>query len=170
MRYLGKRGAEYAERDKKDEFGAYIMELGDTHPVHDMISTKLPRIAPPYPYYMRVPDLPAFINHVAPALEARLAASPYSGHTGELKFNLYRSAFKLILNEGNIKAEHYTQAHQEDGDIFFPNQTFLHMLFGHLELEEIERVYADCWVSNDEARTLLKTIFPKQASAAYLIG
>lgn len=170
LRYIGKRGEEYAARDKKEEFGAFLFELGDSHPAYPMLAAKLPRKAPTYPYYMRVPDLPAFINHIAPALEARLDVSPYKLHTGEIKINLFRTAFKIVLNEGKITSEPYTQAHQDDGDAFFPNLTFLHILFGHLELEDIEKVYADCWIANDEARTILKTIFPKKDSLITVIA
>lgn len=170
LRYVGKKGAEYAERDKKAEFAAYIFELGDKHPVYDIIAGKLPRKPPTYPYYMRVPDLPAFIRHVAPVLEGRMAASPFAGHTGELKLNFYRSALKMTFADGKVGAEEYKAAHQEDGDVFFPNLTFLHMLFGHLELEEIEHVFADCWPANDEARALVKTLFPKKDSLVVAIS
>ncbi len=171
LRYLGKRGVEYAERDKKREFGAFMLGLGASHPVYDIIASQLPRKPNPYCYYIRVPDVPAFIRHVGPALDARLPGSPFEGHSGELKINSYRSAFKLVFSEGKLtSAEPYTPDHQEDGDAFFPNLTFLHMLFGHLDLEEINHVYPDCAAQSDEVRALLKTLFPKRDSLVLAIG
>jgi hypothetical protein len=172
LRYLGKVGAEYEARDKKEEFGAFMFQLGEEHPVYDVMPSKLPRKPPPWLYYMRVPDLPAFVRHIAPVLERRLSASTLAGHTGELKLNFYKSTLKLTLDKGKLaSAEPYTPEHQEDGDIFFPNLTFLHLLFGHLELEELERVYGDCWVkAEDEQRLLLKVLFPREGSLVMPVG
>ena len=50
--------------------------------------------------------------------------------------------------------------------MFFPNYTFLHLLFAHLELDDIERVYPDCWAANDEVRALTRVLFPRQDSLA----
>jgi hypothetical protein len=169
LRYLGKMGEQYEERalrDKKPAFGAYVFELGDTHPVYDIIRSRLPRKTPSYTYFMRVPDIPAFIRHVAPVFEDRLAGSIFAGHTGELKFNFYRNAFKMTFAEGKVGAESYTPTHQDDGDVFFPAHTFLHLLFAHLELDDLERVFPDCWAASDEARALTKTLFPRQDSLA----
>ena len=146
-------------------FGAFVFELGDTHPAYDVITSKLPRKVPNYTYFMRVPDVPAFVRHVAPVFEKRIAGSIFEGHTGELKFNFYRSAFKMTFDEGKVGAESYAPAHQDDGDLFFPNHTFLHLLFAHLELDDLERVYPDCWAANDEVRALTKVLFPRRRLA-----
>lgn len=164
LRYMGKYADDYVKQIGQGTFDAFVLQLGESHPVYEVLRTRLPRKSPTYPYYMRVPDMPAFINHVAPALERRLPGSGFEGHTGELKINFYRSAFKIVFNSGKITAETYAPIHQDDGDIFFPNLTFLHVLFGYLDLEDIERVFADCWSPNDEGRALVKTLFPKQDS------
>lgn len=166
LRYIGKKGNEYEARGSKVPFGAFVFELGDTHPAYGVIMSKLPRKVPNYTYFMRVPDVAAFLRHVAPVLEKRVAESIFEGHTGELKFNFYRSAFKMTFAEGKVGAESYTPAHQDDGDLFFPNYTFLHLLFAHLELDDIERVYPDCWAANDEVRALTKVLFPRRDSLA----
>lgn len=166
LRYIGKKGDEYEARGSKVPFGAFVFELGDTHPAYDVIMSKLPRRIPNYTYFMRVPDVAAFVNHVAPVFEKRLAGSIFEGHTGELKFNFYRSAFKMTFAEGKVDAESYAPAHQDDGDLFFPNYTFLHLLFAHLELDDLERVYPDCWAANDEVRALTQVLFPRQDSLA----
>jgi hypothetical protein len=170
LRYLGRRGQEYAERDKKDEFGAFMLGLGTAHPVYDIIEGQIPSKPRPYCFYIRVPDIPAFLRQIAPVLESRLVGSAFQGHTGELKINSYRSAFRIAFTEGKLTAEPYTPAHQEDGDLFFPNLTFLHLLFAHRELEEIMHIYTDCYARNDEASALAKTLFPRRDSLVLPIG
>jgi hypothetical protein len=110
------------------------------------------------------------LRHVAPVFEKRLAESIFTGHTGALKFNFYRSAFRMTFANGKIGAECYAPAHQDDGDVFFPDRTFLHLLFAHLELDDLERVFPDCWAANDEARALTKALFPRQDSLAIALS
>jgi hypothetical protein len=171
LRYFEKVGKEYAEREKKADFGAFMFSLGDEHPVYDAIPSKLPRKPPGYTYFMRVPDMPAFLLHIAPVLEERLAASSLAGHTGEIKLNFYRSNVKLSFAEGKLTdAAPYAPSHQEDGDAFFPNLTFLHMLFGHLNLDDLTRVFSDCWFKGDEGRLAVTALFPRQDSFVLPIG
>jgi hypothetical protein len=162
LRYIARTGGEYARDAKGPEFGAYYLALGLSHPVYEAIPSLLPRKPEPYTHFMRVPNLPAFLRHVAPALDRRLADSPAAGHTGQLKLNFYRSAYRMKFEQGAlVDAAAYTPEHQEDGDAFFPDLTFLHLLFGYRSLEDVEYMFPDCWVRDDRARLLLKTLFPK---------
>jgi hypothetical protein len=171
LRYFEKVGKEYAEREKKADFGAFMFSLGDKHPVYDAIPSKLPRKPSGYTYFMRVPDVAAFLRHIAPVLEGRLASSALAGHTGEFKFNFYRSNVKLSFAGGKLTgATPYAPSHQEDGDAFFPNLTFLHVLFGHLNLEDLTRVFPDCWFKGDEGRLAVTALFPQQDSFVMPIG
>ncbi len=50
--------------------------LWGSHPVYDVLSQRITAaLEQPYAWYVRVPDLPLFMRHIAPALERRLAAS-----------------------------------------------------------------------------------------------
>ncbi|MCI0477317.1 MAG: GNAT family N-acetyltransferase, partial [Anaerolineales bacterium] len=54
----------------------------DNHPFVELFpETSRPAYAP-YAWYLRVPDLPAFLTRLAPVLEKRLAASSLAGYTG----------------------------------------------------------------------------------------
>src|SRR2546426_1629879 len=82
------------------EVGFY---LGTTHPVHEVLGDELDRaMEPPYAWYVRVKDLPAFLMHIAPALEKRLAASPVVGHTGEIKLDFYRGGLRMVFEKGRL--------------------------------------------------------------------
>src|SRR4029453_8057052 len=79
--------------------------LGRAHPVYDLLR-QIPtgHYNPPYAWYVRVPDVPAFIRHVAPLLEKRLADSVLSGYTGELLLDFYRGGLHLNFEQGKLSA------------------------------------------------------------------
>src|SRR5262249_10259694 len=47
--------------------------LGDDHPAYATAPSVLGHALPPGAWYVRVPDLPAFVRRITPVLEARLA-------------------------------------------------------------------------------------------------
>jgi hypothetical protein len=171
LRHVARAAETYAAQAGGPEFGAYYLNLGYAHPVYEAIPSLLPRKPQPYTFFMRVPNLPTFLRHVAPALDLRLAASPAAGYTGSLTLNFYRSAYRVIFEQGAlVDAAPYKPEHQEDGDAFFPDLTFLHLLFGHRSLEEVEYMFADCSVRDDRHRLLLNSLFPKGDSFVFPIS
>lgn len=58
----------------------------------------------PFVLYVRVADIPGFLRHISSVLERRLARSPLTGHTGELKISFFRDAVRLAFEEGRIVA------------------------------------------------------------------
>jgi hypothetical protein len=164
-------GNVYAKRDKKDGFGSFGFWLGSDHPVYDVISDKLPRIRKPYAWYMRVPDLVGFLQHINSILEERLAKSPFVGFTGEMKITRYRSGLKFIFNEGHLEVEMWQPSpHGHSGEAAFPELTFIQLLFGYRSVEELDFAFADCWCKNDEVRALLNVLFPKISSNVWPIS
>lgn len=166
-RYLWATGQTYATRDKSDH-QAFGFQLGPEHPVYEAFGDRLPRTWKPYAWYVRVPDLAAFLRHIGPALERRLAVSPFAGHSGELSLGFYRAGVQLVFEHGRLTtAEPWQPALDSRNphcDINFPDHTFLHLLFGHRSLDELEHVFRDCWAKEDTTRELVKVLFPKQAS------
>jgi len=59
---------------------------------------------------------------------------------------------------------------EDEGAAAFPDLTFLQLLFGYRTLEELDDAFADCWWETDEARALLKTLFPKQPSHVWAVS
>jgi len=170
VRYLQATGEEYAARDHKECEG-FAFLLGTEHPVYQVIHERLPRTHPPYAWYVRVPDLPDFMRHVSPLLEQRLAESALVGHTGDLKISFYRDGLRLVFEHGRLAGvEPWTPALDERGAAAFPDRTFLQLLFGYRALEELDYAFADCWTDSDEARALLKALFPKQPSHVWPVG
>ncbi len=164
LRYLQSIGLEYTTRDSK-EWNAYSFSLGSEHPIYHVIPERLPRITRSYAWYVRVPDVPAFILHIASVLEKRMQDSVVDGHTGELKLNFYRSGLIVGFEDGRlVKAEPWRSESTNEGNAGFPDLTFLQLLFGLHSLEELEDAFPDCWANANETRPLLNTLFPKQPS------
>jgi hypothetical protein len=171
VRYLWALGEEWAARDPKQEAGACAFYLGAEHPVYQVFHERLPFTRSPYAWYLRVPDLPDFVQHVAPVLERRLAESVLVAHSGELKISFYRDGLRLIFEEGRLaKVAAWQPPHPDEGSAAFPDLTFLQLLFGYRSLEELDHAFADCWTVNEEARALLEALFPKQASDVWPIS
>jgi GNAT acetyltransferase-like protein len=165
VRYLWKTGADYAARDGRGS-SAFTFALGEAHPVYEAFRGGLPWIRKSYAWYLRVPDLPGFLRHIAPALENRLAASIAVGYSGEKRISFYRDGLRLAFEQGKLTVVEAWKPgpKEEEGDAAFPGLTFLQLLFGYRSLDELRDSFADCWCDSDETRALLEALFPRKSS------
>ncbi len=160
--------AEAARQNKAAR--AMYWKVGREHPVFDAIPELVQKSRLPYGWYIRVPDVPAFLRHVAPALEARLAHSTMAGHTGEIKINEYQGGLAMHWDKGKlVKVEAWQPANGDEGHAGFPPLVFLQLLFGRASIMELRTFYPDCW-ANDEAAVLLDALFPKSYSCVIPVG
>jgi len=170
MRYLQATGEQHAKRENKtlETIGFW---LGGEHPAYRAAGDRLPRVQHPYAWYLRVPDLPGFVDLIRPSLERRLSESVVAGYTGELKISFYRSGLRLAFEKGRLtEVEPWQPKPGDGGAAAFPDLTFLQLLFGYRSLEELRYSFADCWTSSDEASLLLETLFPKQSSDVWPVA
>jgi len=171
-RYLFKTGEENARREEKDDFDAYGFWLGEDHPAYEVMKSRLPRVRKPYAWYVRITDLPGFVQHVTPALEERLAQSVYAGHSAEIKLTFFRDGLRLVLEGGKLtKVEAYKpEPHGHSGDVGFPGLTFLQILLGYRSFEELRYAFADCGAYNEELAGLLNALFPRKPSDIWAVS
>ncbi len=170
VRYLWAKGQEYAKRDK-GEFNSFGFLLGAAHPAYEALGKRLPTIRDPYAWYLRVPDLFGFLDHIKPVLEKRLAGSIAVGHSREIRMSFYRTGLRMRIEHGKIIAiESWKPTPKEEGEVAFPDLTFLQLLFGYRSFEELEYTFADCWCDAEDVRPLLHILFPKKLSAVYPIS
>ena len=170
LRYLRATGERYQEREGARAWESISFSLGVEHPVYRAIPDRLPRTAPPYAYYLRVPALAAFLRHIAPVLEERLATSVAAGHSGELQLGFYRDGLRLVFDQGRLTVvEAWEPGDNWESAPAFPGLTFLQLLFGYRSLAELEHAFADCFVDGEEERVLLDALFPKQPSQVWPI-
>ncbi len=140
--------------------------LGTAHPVYAVLGDTLaPRQERPYAWYVRISDLPGFVRHVAPVLEARLRYSPLAGYTGDLRLDFYRGGLRLSFADGRLTTAEDWQRPAFGGNpsAGFPPVLFLQVLFGRRSRTELEYIMPDVW-SGDEAAMVLDVLFPPQSS------
>ncbi len=154
-----------------------VLRLGREHPVYEMVEHQLPKVDDPYAWFIRVPDLPAFLRLIVPVLERRLAESTLVGHTGTLLLDFYVDGVKLVFERGKVGdvvphplgRESDTERRGTRAFARFPDLALLQLLFGYRSFEELRYGYADCG-GNLEGRLLVKALFPKQNSAIWPIS
>lgn len=174
LRVLKAQGEALAAEAKpeKKTLTAIRFGLGLEHPAYEALEATLGPPRPPYSWYIRVPDVPGFIHHIAPVLERRLAASVMSGFSGELNVTFYRGGLRLAFEQGHLtEATNWTAPETNvnwDG-AGFPPLVFLQLLFGYRSLEELRYAFADCWAS-EEPTLLLNALFPKEVSWVVPLG
>jgi hypothetical protein len=170
VRYLWGKGLEYAKRDGV-EFNSFGFVLGAAHPAYEALGNRLPAIRDPYAWYLRVPDVCGFLNHIKPVLERRLAESIGSGHSGEFRVSFYRSGLRFVIEKGKLTTIAPWEPSPEDGGVIaFPGLVFLQLLFGYRGYDELQYTFADCWCESEEARALINILFPKKVSNVYPIA
>ena len=149
--------------DNPEATGVQFM-LGREHPVYTVLPKSIVRKEPPYAWYIRVPNLIAFLRHIQPALEKHLIGTVAEGYSGELKLNFYRSGVHFTFERGRVtKLTDWTPGDVEEGDAAFPDLTFLQLLCGRCRTEELTSHFVDCWTKNTAA-VLLDCLFPEFTS------
>ncbi|MCK4786042.1 MAG: GNAT family N-acetyltransferase [Desulfobacteraceae bacterium] len=171
IRYMEKLGKELAKDDEHLEFGGFRFTLGGEHPAYDVLPKRMPKVVDPTAWYIRLPDLSGFLMHIKPILEKRLADSPAVGHTGDLKLSFYPNGVKLIFDRGKLMSvEHFSPVHIYDGDMVFPELTFLRSLFGHTSPHKLEKDVDECYSLSDHGWALVGFLFPEKVSNVWEIS
>lgn len=141
--------------------------LGSQHPVYGVLGETLaPFYEPPYAWYVRVPDMLAFIRHIAPILEKRLANSAAAFYTGEFTIDFFRGGMHMVFEKGHIIHIEPWRApvYKNTADASCPALVFLQLLFGYRSLDELRYAFPDVRVENSNAALLLNALFPKKYS------
>jgi len=163
IRYLWQTGEALAAEGKKS-LQAFGFWLGENHPAFQVAAERLVKARRRYAWYLRVPDLPAFLRHIAPVLERRLQVSPLSGYSGQIKLGFYRNGVVLKFEAGKLAAIETWQPESKDfGTAAYPGLVFYQLLFGYRTQAELEYAYPDCY-SSDQLKPVLQVLFPKQPS------
>ncbi len=173
IRYLENAYEQYhPEHGEKKPFGSFGFWLGEDHPVYHVIPDSLPRIRKPYAWYLRVADVPDFLQLITPVLEKRLAESPMASYMGEVKITFYRDGLRLVLEKGRLTVIEAWKPMPvgNSGNAAFPPHTFLQLLFGYRTMEMLKASFVDCWTDRDEIHVLLDALFPKHPSNVWPIS
>jgi GNAT superfamily N-acetyltransferase len=152
-----------------EPFRQLLWFLGRHHPVYDLLGEELaPRYEPPYAWYIRVPDLLAFLQLITPVLNERLAGSVFANYTGEIKCDLYRSGLLFKIEHGRLVGIDPWRPPPYDPEASFgcPPLVFLQLLLGYRSMAELSASYPDASVA-EKYKLLIDTLFPKQQSRVH---
>ena len=140
--------------------GEIVFMLGRENPAYAMLPNLVTSSLQGYAWYLRVPDLAAFLRHVRPALETHLLGTPAEGYTGALTLSFFHSGLSLAFEQGRI-TEICTLKPNEiaSGDASFPDLTFLQLLGGRRTYAQLKESYPDC-SATPTAQALLAALFP----------
>lgn len=172
LRAYTKLGEQARERGDKQPLRLLAFALPQGHPALAALPALVntPPFNQPYAWYVRAPDLPALLRTLAPALERRVAASPFAGYTGALALDFYRGGLRMVWRDGRLaEVGDWQKPIWGDGDAGFPPGIFLQLLFGYRDLAELRHAFPDVWTKG-EARALLPTLFPRRASWVVPLG
>ncbi len=168
LRAAKKIGEENPAPRTTEPLAEVVFSLGRSHPVYEALGPRLRAFRQrDYAWYVRVPDLVAFIQRIAPALERRLAEqdSPVAAYSGAVNLDFYRDGLRLVFEKGRlVTAEEWRIPVWGKADAGFPPLVFLQLLFGWRSLGDLRHAFPDVWTTNDEVHTLLETLFPAKPS------
>ena len=141
------------------------LSMGRGHAIYEALGDLLPPVPRrPYNWYVRVPDIPAFIHTIAAVLERRLRASVMDCYSGEMNVDFYRAGLRLVFREGRLESvEDWRRGAWDKADAGFLPLVFLQLLFGYRGLDELRDMFSDVWAA-DTAVPLLRALFPARPS------
>jgi len=170
LRYVWEAGQSMANIEGKtcDTIG---MLLHENHPVFQVAGHHLWRRRQAYAWYLRVADLKGFLWLIAPVLEKRLSESLCPGFSGTLNLNFYSAGLQITFEKGRLlKIDDWESTPDNLDSAAFPGLSFLQMLFGRRNLDELRYAFPDCFVAEDYSTVsvdyspVLEALFPKQNS------
>lgn len=117
-----------------------------------------------YAWQVAVPYMAALLWAIGPALEGRIAASPFAGLTSRLQIGFFRDSVLLDFSGGRLTL--VCAGGPAQGEIHLPPLAFIPLLLGYRTLSELHAAYPDVGVSH-ACRLLLDTLFPPMTSFLY---
>lgn len=158
LRHLRVYGQSLASEGQGGRVDTLMLWLGGDHPLYAPLEGAV-SVEEPYAWYIRVPDLVAFLNRVRPALERNLEGTIAAGVTRECKLSFFRSGLRLQLDRGRITAIEAWPPVPGAAEAAFPDLTFLQLLCGRRRVEELQAAFPDCRAGRATA-ALLDCLFP----------
>jgi len=125
------------------------------------------RVDQPYAWYIRIPDVVAFVRQIVPALEARLAASPFAGHSGDVVLHRYRDGVRISIADGRVADVSPVDAGTDlRRSASVPPLVLNQLLMGYRSIGDLASTYPDVRV-NEQAQPLVDVLFPARASHVF---
>lgn len=118
-----------------------------------------------YAWQVWCPDLRRLLDALRPALSARLRASAWADHTGDLVLSAYRYGLRLEVADGAVRSVAREPSPQA-ADLRAHEDQLLPLLLGHRTAGELAGWHPD-FIVRRGAQTLLEALFPKLRAFLY---
>lgn len=115
-----------------------------------------------YQWQIMLVDPARLLRKLAPVLERRLAASRFAGLSQRLILNLYREAFELHFDGGNLAGVEKL-GFREEGEFRLPPNLLVPLVLGWRTREQLAAFYPDVSVWGQTAE-LVDVLFPRVES------
>ncbi|MBN2047587.1 MAG: GNAT family N-acetyltransferase [Anaerolineaceae bacterium] len=136
------------------------LNLYSAHPLARALASRLEKEGH-YAWYVDIPDLAVFLNAARPALDRRLASSPYSAYSGDVIINTYRQRLRMTIESGTVTAvEPDQEASESAAKLSIAEDMVPAFFLGQRSLSEIRELYPETY-STQFPDNLLETLFPK---------
>jgi len=143
------------------------VQVDGDHPFRDICQLlRIPtHYDAPYTWYLRLPDIRAFLWHIRAVLDERLSQSALRGYSGQCNLSLYHGGLTLTWRDGTLIniAPWEIPAYGEHAHAAYPPHAVAQHVFGWRSLRELRAWYPDVWATTETA-LLLDILFPKQPS------
>jgi hypothetical protein len=111
-----------------------------------------------YAWQVLVPDVAGLLRALVPALEKRVASSPFAGLCRRLDLGLYRTTVRVHFERGRIEGVETVQSAGAES-IQIPKSRFVQLLLGSHSLRELESRHPDVLPAPAD-RMLIEALFP----------
>ncbi|MFN2146283.1 MAG: GNAT family N-acetyltransferase, partial [Anaerolineales bacterium] len=83
----------------------------------------------------------------------------------------FRGGLRMVLEKGRFKEiESWQKEVGEESSANFPDLTFLQLVFGYRDVDELEHAFPDLYYPKEEAKPLLRAMFPRKPSRVLDFG
>ncbi len=118
-----------------------------------------------YAWQIHLVDVARLLMKLKPVFERRIAASPLAGFTRTVLINLYREAFELTFDQGELLSVR-SIGFSDGGGIRIPPLVFAQLVLGYRSREELKAIYPDISIWG-EGQYLVDILFPKLDAFIY---
>lgn len=123
------------------------------------------KLTEPYAWYVKIPSVKKYLEHIIPILETRVKQSSYQGLDASIRINNYQAGIEITFKKG--KLNDLTELSRRDIqnstypiDLHIPPNYLIQLLLGYRTLEELEAITFDV-ICVGKTKHLLNTLFPK---------
>lgn len=121
-----------------------------------------------YAWQIMLPDPACLLSAIAPVLEDRIANSIFAGLSDTVTINLYRRAYHIVFDKGQITAVQSPGFYEGSSTISMPPTLLASLILGYKNRETLQSIYPDVSVNRD-SQYLIDVLFPEMKAFLHIL-